>query len=120
MSNSETIIAHGVRVEGDFVGNGSVVIDGELTGSVQTTESLHIGETAKINAEVSARTAVVAGEIQGNIRISERLELLESCKVHGDIEAQVISMAPGAIVNGRITMTGGADMASVNLEEDDE
>jgi len=120
MSNSETIIAHGVRVEGDFVGNGSIVIDGELTGSVQTTESLHIGETAKINAEITARTAVIAGEIKGNMRITERLELLESCRVNGDINAQVISMAPGAVVNGRITMTGDTDMASVNLEEDEE
>lgn len=120
MSNTETIIAHGVRVEGDFVSNGNVTIDGELTGSAHITESLQVGETARIKAEVSAKTAVVSGEITGNIRIADRLEILETGKIYGDIEAQVLSIAPGAIVNGRITMTGegsSAEMDEITVDD---
>lgn len=102
--HADTIIATGVRVEGDFSSKGDVVIDGEVTGSVHTDASLRIGESARIQADVSAMSAVVAGDVQGNIRAGERLDLLETSRVHGDIEAQVLSIAPGAVVNGRITM----------------
>ena len=108
-NHAETIIATGVRVEGDFTSKGDVVIDGEVMGTVHTDASLRIGETARIQADVSAASAVVGGEVQGNIRVGDRLDLLESSRVHGDIEAQVISIAPGAVVNGRVTM-GAAEV----------
>lgn len=103
-SHADTIIATGVRVEGDFQSKGDVVIDGEVMGTVHTDASLRVGESARIQADVSAASAVVAGEVAGNIRVTDRLDLLESSRVHGDIEAQMLSVAPGAVVNGRISM----------------
>lgn len=107
----ETVIATGVRLEGDFTSKGDVAIDGEVSGSVHTDASLRIGESARIQANVSALSAVVAGEVQGNLRVGERLDLLETSRVHGDVEAQVLSVAPGAVVNGKVTM-GGAEAAA--------
>ena len=107
-SNNETVIAQGVKVEGEFSAQGNVVIEGELTGSVETSQALQVGQEAKIYADVVAKTAVIAGEIQGNIRVTEKLELRESSKVHGDIDADILSVSPGAKINGRITMNGGA------------
>lgn len=117
-SNNETIIAQGVRVEGEFVSDGHVVIEGELTGSVQTAQSLRIGEDAKINADVTAATAVIAGEVQGNIKISDRLEILESSVIHGDIDVHILSVSPGAKLNGRITMNDNAKSSSTEDSEE--
>lgn len=114
-SSNETIIAQGVIVEGDFSSQGDVIIDGEVTGSVKTDQSLRIGESAKIHADISARTAIIAGEVEGNIHIDDRLELLESSRVHGDIQAQILSVAPGASVNGRITMGSAKKSGAKNL-----
>ena len=107
VSSSETIIAQGVRVEGDFHSQGDVVIDGEVAGSVETKSALTVGETAKIHADVKAKSAVVAGEIVGNIFASEMLELLASSHVKGDVVTGRISVAAGARVNGRISMDEG-------------
>lgn len=99
-----TVIAQGVKLEGDFASEGDVVIEGEVSGSVKTKGHLQVGEAAKIHASVEAKSAVVAGEIVGNVSVDERLELQEHSLVQGDIETRVLSIAPGAKVNGHLKM----------------
>lgn len=103
-NSQETIIAQGVKVEGDFRSDGDVIIDGEVSGSLETAKSLRIGETARIQANVKAASAIVAGEIEGNIFVKEMLELLATSHVKGDIQTSRISIAAGAQVNGRLSM----------------
>lgn len=100
-SGGETIIAVGVRVEGDFTSKGRVIIDGEVMGNVKTEDDIHIGEQAKIVANVHARNAVVAGEIKGNIRIKERLDVASSARIKGDITANILAVEAGASLNGK-------------------
>lgn len=102
----ETIIARGVRVEGDFKSQGAVLIEGEVAGNVQTAGDLRVGNDAKIHADVIAQNAVVGGEVRGNIQVADRLELLSSAKMIGDVTANVLSIAAGALVNGKVTMDG--------------
>ncbi len=103
-ASGETIIAQGVRVEGDFRSQGDVVIDGEVAGSVETQSALSVGEAAKIHADVKAKSAIVAGEIIGNIFATDMIELLSTSRVKGDIVTARISVAAGAQVNGRVSM----------------
>jgi len=105
-SYEDTIIAHGVRVEGDFVSQGGVLIEGEVSGSIQTAGDLRVGTDAKIRADVTAANAVVAGEVRGNISIADRLELLETARIIGDVTVNILSVSPGAQINGKITMDG--------------
>jgi len=107
-AGSETIIAQGVKVEGDFKSNGDITIDGELNGSLQTSAALHVGESAVIHAEVSAKQSVIAGVIVGNIQIEDGLQLLSTSQVTGDIVTSHLSIAEGAVVNGRISMNSKA------------
>lgn len=104
--DGETVIAQGVRVEGDFVSDGNVVIEGEVNGSVKTAGHLEVGVSAKIKANVWAGEAVVAGEVAGNLVVNGKLELLETSRINGDIEAEVLSVAAGAKLNGQMTMNG--------------
>lgn len=107
-NGEETVIAHGVRMEGDFVSQGNVVIEGDVQGTILAGGDLRIGEEAKITANVTAANAVIAGEIRGNIQVTGKLELLATSKIIGDVSADVLSIIAGAQVNGRITMDGTA------------
>lgn len=100
----ETIIAAGVKVEGDFVSQGDVLIEGIVEGSLKTERDLRVGSKATISANVSAANATIAGEIRGNIKISEKLELEPSAKLYGDVHTKVLVVASGAQVNGTIVM----------------
>ncbi len=107
MSNSgdhETIIAQGVTVEGDFVSEGSVSIDGNVNGTVRAGSALRVGPSATIQANVSAGNAVIAGTITGNLQVTDMLELTETARIQGDVQATRLSVAVGATINGRLTM----------------
>ena len=101
---TETVIAPSVRVEGDFVSEGNVRIEGEVKGSISTERDLIVGEAAKITAGVVARNAVIAGELHGNLRVFDRLELASTARIYGDIQSKVLSVAPGAMMKGQLVI----------------
>lgn len=112
----DTIIAQGVKVEGDFKSKGNIIIEGQVAGSVKTDNDLQVGEKAKISASITAKNAHIAGEVQGNIKIKEKLELSETSKIYGDMEAKILIINAGAIFNGKCSMTD--ENAPVNLKTD--
>ena len=45
-------------------------------------------------------------QLFGVVHFTERLELTETAQVYGDIERKILSIAPGALVYGKVTMKG--------------
>lgn len=111
----DTIIAGGVRVEGDFNSQGNIIVEGEVVGTLKTASDLFVGEQAKIQANVSAANAKVSGEIRGNVKIKERLELMPTSKIVGDVRAKILIVEAGASVNGKVSM--GEEPAPLEIKE---
>lgn len=110
----ETIIGPSVNVEGDFNAAGNVVVEGSISGTLKTEKHLKVGVHAKITADVSAGIAIISGEIHGNIRIREGLELTNTAKVFGDIKTKTLTVASGAIINGKCI---AGDEGTVKIEK---
>lgn len=102
----ETIVGPSMNVEGDFSSEGNIIIKGSVSGSISTSQTVHIEPTARINASVKAGNAVVSGQVKGNIRASERLEITSSAQILGDIYCASLAVQPGALIQGKITMEG--------------
>jgi cytoskeletal protein CcmA (bactofilin family) len=102
--SGDTVIAEGVRVEGDFKSDGNVVIEGEVKGMIATSQHLVVGPNALITAEVKAGSADIAGTIQGNLTVSGKLEIRGSAQLQGDVMATDLMIESGAIINGKISM----------------
>lgn len=116
-NESETVIAVGVKVEGDFNSQGNVLIEGVVEGSLKTERDLRVGEKASINADVNAANAVIAGEVRGNMTVTERLELEPTARISGDVRTKILVVASGAEVNGRISMGADAGAKNVSAQE---
>ncbi|PIP33360.1 cell shape determination protein CcmA [Candidatus Falkowbacteria bacterium CG_4_10_14_0_2_um_filter_48_10] len=101
---AETIIGPSVKVKGNFHGDGDMVIDGVVEGSIKTKGRLYIGDKAKINANIEAKEARIGGEIIGNLQISGYLNVAGSARINGDIITQSLSIEKGAQINGKINM----------------
>lgn len=100
----ETVIARGVRVQGDIAVDGNIIIEGEVQGTLTATGDLHVGESAKLEADIKVENATVAGDVRGNLRVIQKLELLPSSKFSGDVTAEIISVGAGAQMNGTVHM----------------
>ncbi len=103
-AQSETVIGSSVKVEGQFVGKGNIVVDGRVVGSMKTDQDIVVSQGAAVKADLEARNLTLAGEVRGNIKVHDRFELKESGKLFGDVEAKVVSVSPGAVLNGKCTM----------------
>ena len=101
--NIETVIGPSVQVEGNFVANGDVIIEGTVSGSIKTEKNLRISEGAKVFAKISAANATVAGEVQGDIKVEGTLELSSTARIFGDVRTKTLNIAAGASLHGKCT-----------------
>ncbi len=105
---SETVIAPGVKVEGEVASKGNISVEGEVYGSIKTDQHLRIGRGAKIFANVKAQSAFVSGVVSGNIKIKDRLELTDTATIIGDVETKTIIIAEGGTIHGKVEMLSDA------------
>ena len=101
-----TVIAKGVRLEGEFKSQGDVLIEGEVQGTITTDGLLTLGSEAALKAGVTAADAIVAGKLEGNINIKRRLDVKSTARITGDIVCETISVEPGAQLQGNIRAGG--------------
>jgi cytoskeletal protein CcmA (bactofilin family) len=103
-NETETIIGPSVKVEGDFVTEGNMIIQGTVCGTIKTSKNLRVGQNSKIFANVSADNALISGEVQGNVKVKGKLELTATAKIYGDIKVETLIIAAGSVLNGKCQM----------------
>lgn len=104
-NDTQTVIGPAISVEGEFVGEGNVIVDGKLSGTLRTSHDLRVGREAVIRADVSAQNAAIAGEVTGDLTIKATLELASTARVSGNISCQTLHIEPGCVFNGQCKMS---------------
>ena len=99
--SAATVIANGVRVEGDFSSQGDVLIEGEVHGNVSTSGMLTVGPAAKLKADVKAEKAVIAGNVEGNLTVASHIDIKSTACILGDLTCETATVESGATMNGR-------------------
>jgi cytoskeletal protein CcmA (bactofilin family) len=100
------LLSGGVSIKGTVKFRKSLLIDGQVEGTIDSTGELTVGEHAKIRGEVRAKSVKVRGTVDGNIFATERCELQAGCTLRGDIEA------PRLVVDENATFLGSAKIAT--------
>lgn len=102
----DTIVGRGTSFEGTIEFSGSIRIDGKLAGRIKSEAgTVIIGETARVEADISVGIAIVRGDLAGRIDAKDRIEVYPPARIDGDITAPVISIDTGVIFNGNCEMT---------------
>ena len=115
-SELKAYVGEGVEFEGALTFNdGTVRIDGKLGGKVNTKDTLVIGETGRIAAEITAGTVICKGKIEGTINASKKVELISSSHVIGDVRTPVLIMEMGSVIDGNCHMSENEENKIIEL-----
>jgi cytoskeletal protein CcmA (bactofilin family) len=105
-SRVSTVVGKGTEIHGDISFTGGLHVDGVIKGNVTGDPSGHsilsLSEQGMIDGEVRVPMVILNGAVLGNVFASERVELAPKSKVTGDVTYNLIEMAVGAQVNGRL------------------
>lgn len=115
-NNVDTIIGINVVLKGNLRNKGSIQINGTVDGEVKSDENINIGETAKINGPVVAKTIEISGEVKGLVEATERLEVNPTGKVFGDINAKSLIIKQGAKFIGKSIMPASGNIEVAKTE----
>lgn len=112
--NVNTQIGKGTTIDGDLQFSGGLLIEGTVKGNItaendQATLILH--EHGRIQGEVRVPSMVLNGSIDGDVFASGKVELFEKSRVCGDVYYNLLEMAVGAEVNGKLVRQKPTDPA---------
>ena len=102
----DSLIGSNSRVNGDLKFEGGCHIDGTVKGNVSadsdSNSTLSISEDGTIEGGVSVPHVVLNGIVRGDVFASQRIELGSTARVIGNVYYNLIEMAIGAEINGKL------------------
>ncbi len=101
----KAFLGEGTDFKGILTFEGTVRVDGKLEGEVYTKDTLIVGESAQINAEINVHTIVISGSVKGNIVATGRIEVLRPGKLFGNIKTPSLHIEEGVMFEGSCAMT---------------
>jgi cytoskeletal protein CcmA (bactofilin family) len=91
---------------GSLTFEGTVRIDGKFEGQVITEDTLIIGETGHLKAEISAGIVVCMGRVEGTVAASKKVEIHSTSRVVGNVKSPALYIELGGVLDGNCEMEG--------------
>lgn len=102
----QTLIGEGARIEGDLCFDGGCHIDGLVHGSVigekDASAFLSVSDYGRVRGDVEVPRLALSGTVEGNVVVADRAEFGPTAKVIGDVYYNLIEIAAGAEINGKL------------------
>ena len=97
-----TIIGPKTSLKGDIDTGGFTRVDGNVTGNVNASGRVVIGERARMKSDVRGTSITIGGVVYGNVIAVESVVVLSSALVLGDIITRRIRADEGCLIHGRV------------------
>lgn len=102
----ETLVGANTRLNGDLHFRGGCHIDGTVNGNVtadpDSDSALSISDIGNVDGGVTVPYVVLNGIVRGDLFASQRVELGPTARVIGNVYYNLIEMAIGAEINGKL------------------
>ena len=102
----DTLVGQNTKINGDLNFEGGCHVDGTVNGNVSadtdSNSALSVSEDANIKGGVTVPYVVLHGIVRGDVFASRRVELGPTARVIGNVYYNLIEMAIGAEINGKL------------------
>ena len=100
----KAFLGEGTDFKGILTFEGTVRVDGKLEGEVYTKDTLIVGESAVVGAEINVHTIVISGVVRGNINATGKIEVHRPGKLFGNVKTPSLYIEEGVIFEGNCAM----------------
>lgn len=97
-------IDQGSEFEGKLSFKDTVRIDGHFKGEIGSENTLIVGESGEVEANIRSKTVVVSGCVVGDVKASRQLVIHKTGRLQGNVETPSVVIEEGAILNGQVVM----------------
>lgn len=99
------VIGPSITIQGDVAGEEDLTIFGKIDGKVDVkSNSVTIGETGRVRADVYGKTIIVEGKVEGNLYGGDQIVLRSTGNVQGNLTAPRVALEDGSHFKGAIDM----------------
>ncbi len=99
-----SVLGPTLRFKGELAADEDLMIQGQVEGSIEHSQSLTIGTEGGVKGNIRARTVIIDGTVEGDVYGLESVTVRETARVRGNIFAPRVGLADGAKFTGRIDM----------------
>jgi cytoskeletal protein CcmA (bactofilin family) len=92
------------EVKGDVKFKESFRIDGKFNGKILVGDTLIIGETAQVNADIDVKNISINGRVKGTITARDSTEIFSMGRVTGQLITAKLTIEEGAFFQGTCQM----------------
>lgn len=117
----DSLIGQNTEIQGDILFTGGLHVDGKVKGNVLADEPsslLTLSDQGTIEGEVRVPSIVLNGVVIGDVYAGERVELSNRARVTGNVYYNLIEMAIGAEVNGKLVHRSETDNHALEHQTD--
>ena len=104
VGQTHTILGPESAFDGKLSFQGTVRIDGKFSGEILTEDTLVVGESAEVTANVRVGSLVLNGTLRGNVVAKKEVALHTPARLYGDIQTPVLVIHHGVIFEGNCRM----------------
>jgi cytoskeletal protein CcmA (bactofilin family) len=97
-------LGEGTRISGKISFEGQARIAGHVEGEIVAKSSLHIMETALVNAQIEGAEVVIRGKVTGDIAATKKLEIRAPGKLFGNVTTPSLVIEEGVVFEGHCSM----------------
>ena len=108
------ILGEGSKLTGKFEFEGVSRIDGNFEGEIESKDTLIVGESANIKADIKVGKLILEGKIEGNIIAKNEILIHPTGKLYGNIETPALIIEKGAIFDGNSKMGKKDNIKDIN------
>ena len=111
-ASTKTIIGEHISINGDMRGEGDLVMEGSVKGSVNLEKyHLTVGSKGQVDAQIHAGNVTISGRLTGKITALDKVAITKDAVFNGEIKAKRISVEDGAYLKATIELERGSHIS---------
>lgn len=100
-----------VRLQGTLEFPGTFRVEGEIKGTIISSQTLMLGEGARVEGQIEGNHVMISGRFDGVIFAKGRVEIQTKGTVTGEIHAPCLVIEAGGIFDGQCHMLAASETA---------